>query len=286
MSFRDDILKKIATASDLPSLPDIVLRLSRMVADRNTSAADIARVVQYDPAISGRILRLANSAAFGGAVRIASIPQAVMRVGFKGMRDLVLSLAVIRAFGRGQRIHHGRFWRHSLAVGFAAQIVERHAAKIPEPSDEAFTAGLLHDLGVLIMDWYASEPYSKVVAYAHHESKDLVEVEQEVLGIDHAEGGGHLLAHWNVPAPIAEAARYHHQPGRASVPSARLCQVVHLANFACNNQGIDNGVGTFPSRFVESAWFDTGLSVDDIPALIAEVNQQTAAADEIISAAQ
>ncbi len=287
MSFRQDVLNKISQKQDLPSLPDLVVKLSRMVADGETSASDISKVVQYDPALAGRILKVANSAAFGGSSRVASIPQAVMRIGFTRLRDLVLSLSMMQAFkGKNLRLDFVRFWRHSLSTAFAAQVIERKAARADTPSDEMFSAGLLHDLGAMVLDLFAADQYNKVVEFAHRENKELCAAEQEILGIDHAEAGAHLLEIWNLPSAVIESARYHHDPYPENQPTLLLTKIVHLANFACNNQGIDNGVGTFPTTFSSSAWYDTGLSVDDIPAIISDVNRLTAEADEIIAAAK
>ena len=286
MSFREDIIGKIGRKQDLPSLPDVATKLSRMVSDGNTTAGDLAKLVQLDPSLAGRLLRVANSAAFGGATQVGSIPQAVMRIGFKRLKDIVLSMTFVQTF-RGQTIdiNFTRFWRHSLSVAFACQELEHLSPQIKKASDEAFTCGLLHDLGVLILALYAPTPYRQVVEYAHLENKDLCQAEQLILGIDHTEAGAMLLEMWGLPGIVVEGARYHHDPYPADRPTGLLTKVVHLANFACNNQGIDSGMGTFPSTFSSGAWYDVGLNVDDIPAIIEEVNRRTAEADDIIAAA-
>ena len=287
MSFRQDIIDKIKRHQDLPPLPDIVNKLSSMVSDGEASAEDISKVVQFDPGLAGRILRVANSAAFGGASRVGSIPQAVMRIGFKRLKDIVLSLAFVQTFrNKAIDINFIRFWRHSLSVAFACQEMEQLSQHITKPSDEAFSTGLLHDLGVLVLGLYAPTPYRQVVAYAHTENKDLCQAEELILGIDHAEAGAMLLKMWSLPELVVEGAQHHHDPYPKDRTTGMLTKVVHLANFACNNQGIDNGMGTFPSTFSSGAWYDVGLKVEDIPSIIEEVNRRTTEADEIIAAAQ
>ncbi|HBA84067.1 MAG TPA: hypothetical protein DCZ95_08240 [Verrucomicrobia bacterium] len=286
MSFRDDIIDKIARKQDLPPLPDIAVKLSKMIADGNASANDISKIVQFDPALAGRVLRVANSASQGTNTRVGSIPQAVTRIGFKRLKDIVLSLTFMQAFDRKKiSLDHRRFWKHSLSVAFASQAIEKLGSKTLGASDNSFSAGLLHDLGVLLLYLYADETYRQVIAYALSENKELHEAEQSILGIDHAEAGALLFDQWNLPVPVWEAARYHHNPYPPELSTDVLTKVVHLANFACNNQGLDNGVEVFPSSFSSSAWYDVGLSVDDIPQIIAEVNRLTTEADEIIAAA-
>ena len=286
MSFREDIIDKLGRLQDLPALPEVVTKLTRMMSDVNASAGDISKLVQFDPSLAGRILRVANSAAFGGTTQVGSIPQAITRIGFKRLKDIVLSMTFIRTFrNRAIDIDFTRFWRHSLSVAFACQEIEQLSPQIETASDEAFSAGLLHDLGVLILALYAPTFYRRVVAYALSENKDLCQAEQLILCIDHAEVGAMLLEKWGLPELVIESVRCHHDPYPAGRPTGLLTKVVHLANFACNNQGIDSGMGTFPSTFSSGAWYDVGLKVEDIPAIIGEVNRRTSEADDIIAAA-
>ena len=286
MSFRQDIIDKLDRLQDLPALPEIVTKLSRMMSDANASAGDISKLVQFDPSLAGRILRVANSAAFGGTTPVGSIPQAVTRIGFKRLKDIVLSMTFVRTF-RNKAIHidFTRFWRHSLSVAFACQEIEQLSQQIKTVSDEAFSAGLLHDMGVLVLGLYASMPYQQVVAYALSENKDLCQAEQLILGIDHAETGALLLEKWGLPELVVESARYHHEPYPDGRPTGLLTKVTHLANFACNNQGIDSGMGAFPSTFSSGAWYDVNLKVEDIPAIIEEVKRRTCEVDDILAAA-
>jgi HD-like signal output (HDOD) protein len=286
MNFHDDILDKIERKRDLPTLPDIAVKLSRMITDGHSSAPDIAKVLQFDPVLAGRVLHLANSTIYGTSSRVGSVSQAVTRIGFKRLKDLVLSLTLMQAFSHCKtRLDFRSFWRHSLAVAFASQVIERRASHTEGPTDNSFAAGLLHDIGILLFYMYANDSYQQVVTYARLENHELHEAETTILGIDHAEAGALLLEHWNLPLLVWESTRYHHQPYPQGFSTDVLAKVVHLANFACNNQGISNGVETFPSTFSSSAWYDVGLSVDDIPEIIDEVNRLTAEADAIIAIA-
>ena len=283
MSFREDIIDKLSRLEDLPPLPEIVIKLSRRMSDANASAEDISKLVQFDASLAGRILRVANSAAFGGITPVGSIPRAITRLGFKRLKEIVLSMTFIRIFwNKTIPIHFSRFWRHSLSVAFACQEIEQ---RTQTASDEAFSAGLLHDLGALVLGLYASKPYRQAVAYALSENKDLYQAEQLILGIDHAETGALLFEKWGLPELVIESVRYHHEPYPNAWPIGLLSKVTHLANFTCNNQGLDSGMGAFSPTFFSKAWDDVGLNVEDIPAIIGEVNRRTREADDILAAA-
>ena len=145
---------------------------------------------------------------------------------------------------------------------------------------------MLHDLGILILDQFVCDSYKQVIALAQDKLRETYLVEREIMGIDHAEVGGLVLKKWHLPPTIVNAALYHHLPNECPEESRATTQLIHLANFACNNQGIDSGMDIFPTTFSQSAWFDSGLSVEDIPEIIEQVNEETAKSTVLVAAAQ
>lgn len=287
MSFREQMMTRVRVANDLPTLPVVAAKIASLVSDPDSSASDIARVMEHDPALTARVLRVSNSAAFGGASRITSVSSAVARLGMRDVHDIALSMSVLGLFKTKTFLDYSKFWKHSLSVAFATQVMRAHAAKVPKShaDDTLFTAGILHDIGVFIMVQYAEKIYQHIVTTTGADDLDLFEKEQSVLGITHAEVGSLLLERWHLPDSIVSAVRYHHAPGLAPESSRLATRLVHLANFACNNQGIDNGLSVFPSKFSESAWFEIGLNVEDIPGIIDEVNRMAAKSEVMIAVA-
>ncbi|NCC50994.1 MAG: HDOD domain-containing protein [Spartobacteria bacterium] len=286
MKVRENIIRQIEKADNLPTLPGILTELMKVVDDPNSSARKIANVIEHDPALTARILKVANSAAFGSINTVASVAQASARLGIKQVRDISMTLSVIDLLDGSRQIDYTRYWKHCLSVAFAAQIMAKRARRFSGQLDDIFTAGMLHDLGILILDQFVEDSYKQVIALAQDKMRETYLVEREVMGIDHAEAGGLVLRKWRLPQPIIDAATYHHVPCECPEETRLVTQLIHLANFACNNQGIDSGMDIFPTTFSESSWFDTGLSVDDIPAIIEEVNQETAKSTVLVAAAQ
>ncbi len=281
MGIRDAICRKIEEATDLPTLPEVIIKVEKLARDENSSASDLAKVMNHDPALTARVLRVANSAIYGARSPITSVTLAVARMGFTEVRNIALSLSILKLFAGKGPVDYARFWKHSLSVAFATRILSRHMRVPARNTDDFFVTGLLHDVGILILEQYFAQIYHAALASAQP-SVSLSELETDKLGIDHAHVGSLLLKRWRLPEVIVEAVRCHHRPD-AAVEARTAAQAVHLSNFICNNQGIDNGVEAFPSGFSQSSWHDCGFSVEDIPGLIEEVNEETAKSETMMA---
>ncbi|MFH1147047.1 MAG: HDOD domain-containing protein [Pseudomonadota bacterium] len=282
MGIRENICRKIEEARDLPTLPEIVIKVEKLARSDSASARDLAKIMDHDPSLTARVLKVANSVIYGGRNPITSVTYAVARIGFTEVRNIALSLSVLKLFTSKGFVDYAKFWKHSLAVAFASRALQRHVRAVNDSTDDLFVMGLLHDIGIVLLDQFFPKVYHPVLDIAAKDSTSLSELEKESLGIDHAKVGSLLLERWRLPETVVEAVRCHHFPDMAK--QARIgAQVVHLANFMCNNQGIDNGIEAFPSGFSQSSWHDTGLSVDDIPKLIDEVNEEAAKSDVMMA---
>ncbi len=284
--FHDQIIERLQTDKNLPSVPSIVHKLLDLVSDENASIDSIAEVISMDPAISAQVLRLANSAAFAGPQRIGAIDQAVLRIGLGIIKDVVLSLSVINIFKASQYFSYQDFWKHALAVAFGAQSVEKLSTRASFPTEELYMCGLVHDIGILILDQFMGDHYLNVLEEAKHYQHPLHEVEKAILGIDHAEVGGILVERWQLPQTIIDAVRYHHQPTQTDQKEPKITKYVHIANFACNNQQVKNGIDAITESFSQSVWFDLKLSLTDISLIIGEVNKKLNLASEMLNSVQ
>jgi HD-like signal output (HDOD) protein len=215
----------------LVSLPEVVVRVNALVDDPKSSAEDIGRAVQQDPALTARMLRLANSAMFGMQRQVDTVARAVAVLGTRQVRDLTLGLSAARAFDGipNRLVSMDSFWHHSVLAGIAARLV---ATATPHGRpDGAFVGGLLHDVGQLVMFNKLPEQSRRALLMTIDApgEPDLHVCEREIVGFDHAAVGGALARRWRLPASLQECIEFHHEPGRARGHPVDVA-VVHVAN--------------------------------------------------------
>lgn len=251
-----ELVKGIAK---LASLPEVCVRVNEMVDDPRSSAADIGRVISRDTALTAQLLRMANSAFYNFPSKVDTISRAVTVVGERELRYLVLALSAVRTFAQipVEMINMASFWRHSVYCGVMARLVASHCHVLH--SERLFVAGLLHDLGKLVMMNRAPEQEKIALAQSDAGEKELHIAEQELFGFDHAEVGSILLRQWNIPAALCETVACHHDISKAE--EARLdAAVVHIANVVANRAELpDDYAGPLP-EVDPMAWEITGLS--------------------------
>jgi HD-like signal output (HDOD) protein len=216
----------------LPSQPQLYLDLLQAIQSPNASVQNIAGIACKDPAISAKLLQLANSAYFGSGEKTCSVVEAVQMLGVGVIQSLALAVPLFSAFDErkcpGFPLEH--VWDHSANTGILARRIAIEFLNDPQVTEQAFAAGLLHDAGKLILADGMPEQYASILADARARSKPLFEVEREVLGATHADIGAYLLTLWSLPLPLTEAVAHHHEPGRAGADAFNLIGVVHVAN--------------------------------------------------------
>jgi HD-like signal output (HDOD) protein len=222
--------------TDLPTLPAMMATITRLMQDPRTSADELGRAISTDPSLVSKVLKLVNSAFYGFPGRISTITQAIVILGFSTIRNVVLTTSVLKAFGKSGTpgVDVGKFWEHSLLTGAIARslAMEREAHFV----EETFIAGLLHDMGRIVLSQKLPEEFAKV-AEAKQKGMPQLEAEQRMLHLTHGDIGGWLARKWNLPMPFAEVMRLHHFPTRieesdsAGQPDTRnLVFMVHAAD--------------------------------------------------------
>lgn len=217
--------------SALVSLPEVVQRLNHAIQTQEASAGEIATIISQDPGLATRLLKVANSPLYGSSRQVDSIARAVTLLGTKQIRDLAFSAIASKMFvGMPSNIISVEdFWHHSLYCGLLARTLAQ-AIGAPNP-DTLFTAGLLHDIGQLIM-------FHRTPQHAHQAilltiqgdaNRDMVSAEHEILGFDHTDIGDELAQKWNLPEVIRECIAYHHMPVKAKNFPTEVA-LVHIAN--------------------------------------------------------
>lgn len=221
----------VADVQDLVALPDSYLRLQALVRDPASTLTDFARVLELDPGLAARVLRIANSAFFGLSRQVDTLSLAVNVMGVSRLHDLALATAVIGSFNRLNLpgIDITAFWRRSIHVGIVARLLGQQC-RLAE-SERLFIAGLLHDIGHLVM--YLRVPDDCITALQHsrEQSLPLAAAERETLGFHYGEVGAALMAKWQFPVSLQEICQLHSNPARAQ-HHPRECSIVAIGQHA------------------------------------------------------
>ncbi|MBK6318047.1 MAG: HDOD domain-containing protein [Dehalococcoidia bacterium] len=223
----------------LPPLPAVALRVMEVAQNPKSSASDLALVVSSDPGLSGRLLRVVNSAAYRRAREVTSVQEALVTLGFVQARNMAISGAIAGAYAPDALNALFRievFWRHSIAVAFKAAELAGKSRRLDVPT--AFTAGILHNMGRLAMFYADATALDQAIAACLARGETLEALEGELLGYDHAEVGGLLAKRWNLPADIQEAVARHHS---AEPDDVTLAAVVSVADRFVTANGLQAG---------------------------------------------
>jgi putative nucleotidyltransferase with HDIG domain len=231
----------VAKAEELPPFPAVIQRVMSLMADPLVGADKILDVVKYDQAITARVIKMCNSSLLGGALPVATLRDALVRIGNKQLLQIIMSAAGTDLLERplvGYDLARGELWTHSMMCALLAESI-CDIVKYPFP-DRAFTAGLIHDVGKLAMAEFVEDAYEAIREAAASGKISFLEAETQVLGANHAEIGGRLGELWHFDPEMVDALRYHHAPARASC-GTKLPFLVHLSDMLCLTRGI--GVG-------------------------------------------
>lgn len=226
-----DVLKKLilSKVNDLPPMPQVAQHARRVTADKNSTFSDVAKVIETDQSIAAKVLKLANSAYYGVMGSVTSIQHASMILGIKTLNQL-LEIACTSKFLTtkldGYGLDAGQLWRHSLAVAGCARSLAKK--RNPNVIDDAFSAGLIHDCGKLILDHYIFERKNVFDNFLKDGNKTFIEAERTILGFDHAQIAANVCEKWEIPKRLVSAIQYHHTP--AMLRFNELALIVHASD--------------------------------------------------------
>ncbi len=231
-SLREKIIQTILDANDLPHLPETVFRIMRLTSQETTPAAAVAQVILQSPTLTAKVLRYANSPLCGFRQEITSVQQAVVLLGFGAVRDLVLGLALIDLYDASRTVKFA--YRRFMELAFQCAAASHLAAtKMGLDSEEVFIAGLLHDIGTLLLGQYQSEALQTVFDQVRETGEPVTGVEKRVLGLDHTLVGALLAARWRLPRLFIDVIRHHHELNVEAIvdPTARrIVPIIALAD--------------------------------------------------------
>ena len=278
---RLDLQEVAASVQQLPSLPSVVLKVLQSFEQPDPDIDQLAQDIARDEGLTVRVLRLANSPFYGLQSRVGTLPDAMTVLGFRNVRAAVAGVAVMRCFADQmlKGIDINRFWAHGAMVGLASRVIAKHCGQSEEL---AFTAGLVHDIGILALMTRYQEPMAEVIAYRARHDCVQRQAEMDVLGVDHAQVGHALLKAWSFPQAICDAVAGHHQPDDFGA----LADVVHFADalshvvYAIGNTG-DAIESTVPP-ISEVAFRRLGITVAQLKSSLEEIVRDQDAARQAL----
>ncbi len=268
-------IKRIAeSVIGIPTLPTVVSRMIDLIDNPKTSASSLASLISSDQALTARILKMANSAYYGFPREIFSVDTAIVVMGFNAIKDLGLSLSVynmVRDAVSLEGFNVTSYWEHSVGCGTASRLLAKRFC--PEAAGEAFVAGLLHDIGKVIMNKYLGKEFIEIMERTA-KGEELLETEREVLDTDHGEIGSWLTNKWNLPDVITQCAKYHHIPENSDDHKVTAA-IVGLSDYIChiNNVGNKRSLQEIkPDENTMAIFRDNNIELDD--EVIADVSEK------------
>jgi HD-like signal output (HDOD) protein/CheY-like chemotaxis protein len=228
----DGVKALVSNMGTLPSLPSLYFQMMKELGSPETTLDQVGATIAKDPGMTAKMLQLVNSAFFGFNHRVTDPTEAVLQLGLETIKSLVLGIHVFSELQPGKRgpFSAEQLWHHSLLTAATAKRIAQLERQEKRLVEEAFTAGLLHDIGRLVLLANRPEEYGRAFVLAQGSGKTLLEAEQEVFGACHPEIGGYLLGLWGLPIALVESATFHHQPSRCATKTFTPLTAVHVAN--------------------------------------------------------
>lgn len=259
------VRQAVGRIEKLPSIPTTYRKLNDALASEETTAADLGRIISQDIGMTAKVLKLVNSAFFGLRRELSNPTEAVTFLGTETVRALVLANGIFEEGGplRTRRIHLEDVWTHSLSVAQGAKAIMRSGKASAQEQNDAFTSGLLQDVGILILAHNFPEQYDEILELATSQPFVLTLAEQRVIGVNHAEAGAYLIGLWGLPAVVVQSIQYHHNPSQLQGQPERLTPLcaVHLADaFHARKAGHPAfAQSVLDSGLVKQAWLSNSL---------------------------
>jgi HD-like signal output (HDOD) protein len=261
----------------MPSLPTTVSKVLDVCNNPKTSPIDLDRVIQLDPVLMGRVLKLINSAYYSLGAQVTSIVRAIIMLGVNTVKNLALSSAVLDRVSSKKDFHALNmegFWRHSLCVGVTAKLIAKRRGIDPKSLEEYFAAGLLHDIGKIPLNNALADEYVRTMSFADRERVSLVAAERRGLGMDHCEAGRIVAENWKLTGAIADTVSQHHDLEAYSGEYGDVLRTVAVADFFANREGIGFSGNRYPDKMSPETYSLLGIEKTMLEELEEPVNAE------------
>ncbi len=223
-------IRLLSSIRNLPSIPMVMFEVSKLLNNPNTSASELGKMIGKDQGLVAKILTVANSPLYGLPRRVSTIEFAIVILGFEHIKNIVIALSMVEAFKKDglKNWDSKTYWNHSILT---ASIAKKIADDLYFPkSGEAFTAGLLHDLGISIIQRYFNKEFNLINELVDSQQMRYLKAEEQILGLTHQEIGKFLISRWNLPASLGDVICNHHHPSQ-SEENQIMASIIHLADY-------------------------------------------------------
>ncbi|MFC1725671.1 HDOD domain-containing protein [candidate division KSB1 bacterium] len=267
----------ISRVDYIPTLPVVFNKILQTLNNPKSSAKDLKTIIINDMAISAKILNLANSAYFGFNRRITEITNAIVVIGFKTIKNIVLSISIIDTFKKLSStgdFDRTQYWLNSIG---SAQTAVKIGTLLNIPNKESlYISGLLSNIGRVLMDYFFPEFYTQVIEKSNSSLKEVHEIEKEIFGFDHTEAGFQVARKWEFPDSLADSIRFHHNLENAPEESRTLSAIVDLSNIISRSSGLGTPViEKSKTKILKDCSEILNLNNSDIQKLIDELQEQS-----------
>ena len=265
----------IDSVGELVSLPEACVKVNALLDDPETTAEDLGRVISQDPALTVRMLHIANSAFYGLSTEVDNVSKAVRVIGMQKMRELVLATSAVKAFNGlpNDSVTLENFWLHSIYCGLIAKGLAANCKQVS--TETMFTAGMLHDIGQLIIFNKFPEQSRKILTMGIDEPSEpeLYLLERDLIGFDHCEVGSELAKNWKLPELLQECIEFHHEPDRAQAFPLEVA-IIYIANHLAVMAEINSSDLNDGPEILSSAIETVGVSPESFTPIIEEARSQ------------
>lgn len=246
-----NLIQRLTEIQELPTLPEVALRIRALIVSDEGDASMLARLIEQDPSLSAKVLKVANSAFYCTPSRkITSVKLAITRIGFNQIGHIAMAVSLVRQFSRKSDIlDYHQFWRHSLSAAFISAAIPENGIDIKEQNHSFFLAGLFHDIGILIYDQFFHQQFEQIIEYAMQKEISFLEAEKEIFPNEtHAILGSALMEMWKIDMSVVNSVRYHHAPEKAPMNLQSLIWATYLTEFILCNSGLGSFEGMMQNK--------------------------------------
>jgi putative nucleotidyltransferase with HDIG domain len=271
----------VSQIKKLPTLPTVANKVNNLIQDPTCTAIKLAEVLNKDQSLTTRVLRLVNSAFYSLSAEVSNVRHAIALLGFKTISQMVISICVFDVFKGKYADDFDRkgFWKHSIACAVLSKLIGEKCGYGKE--DDCFTAGLLHDIGKVVLDQYLHDKMLEVLKRTREKDISFVDAEQEVMGVNHTDIGCQVMTSWNIPNPVIVAVKHHHQKvedrNGSDCAQDLIVDIVRLSDVICKCEHIGYNGDTVEAELTDDLWerlsLDSGAIEKIITASVEEIEK-------------
>jgi len=273
----------LVSDSDISSIKNITSGIIRIINNPESSARDLKELIEIDPPLTAKILRISNSSYYYSRTQISSIEQAVVWLGFETLKEIALSQKVCEIFRSDKTIHgysRTKLWKHSIAVALLGKMIYR--MEYGEPGENIYAAGLLHDIGIIALDQFFRDEFISLLKTAYKEKREFVEGERELWGYTHQDIGGKIAEEWLFPTELCLSIGCHHLPSEELEESvSKICSTLYVADHLCHEYGFESGISHTPDyELFNQKMEELGLNMVGLEMIMKRVSDELAKMEE------